>query len=235
VERPLLAQGGHRDRAELCPLLGVKRTSPLPPHGTVLQMRHDVEAALISQLEIRVTVAPGSKRANGVINERAFPRARALALTNAATSPARAGGGDVAAGLVGGLAAGTIIGAAVAGPRYYAPPPAVYVAPGPACYWTRGQPVWDGYRGVGCTRAFRFASRWFPETIAKSLKWTQDNATAWFVDPSTWRNRCECLNRLVGKFLQSTGRTAAGHVPLSTHRAVPGGLRRGRIVQRGRI
>src|SRR5262249_2118103 len=71
-----------------------------------------------------------------------------LALINAAISPAQAGGGDVAAGLVGGLAAGTIIGAAVAGPRYYAPPAPVYVAPGPSCYWTRGQPMWDGYRGV---------------------------------------------------------------------------------------
>ena len=71
-----------------------------------------------------------------------------LALTSAATTPVHAGGGDVAAGLVGGLAAGTIIGAAVAGPGYYPPPPPVYVAPGPACYWTRGQPVWDAYRGV---------------------------------------------------------------------------------------
>src|SRR5262249_55230993 len=36
-----------------------------------------------------------------------------LALTGTATTPVRAGGGDVAAGLIGGLAAGTIIGAAV--------------------------------------------------------------------------------------------------------------------------
>ena len=51
---------------------------------------------------------------------------------------------------------GTILGATVAGPRYYAPPPPVYVAPAPVyvapppprCYWTRGEPVWDGYRGV---------------------------------------------------------------------------------------
>jgi hypothetical protein len=71
-----------------------------------------------------------------------------LVLASAADTPARAGGGDVAAGLIGGLAAGTIIGAAVAGPRYYAPPPPVYLAPAPYCYWTRGEPVWDGYRGV---------------------------------------------------------------------------------------
>jgi len=37
-----------------------------------------------------------------------------LVLASAAGTPARAGGGDVAAGLIGGLAAGTIIGAAVA-------------------------------------------------------------------------------------------------------------------------
>ena len=51
------------------------------------------------------------------------------------------------AGLIGGLAVGTIIGAAATAPRYYPPPP-VYVAPAPYCYWTRGEPVWDGYRGV---------------------------------------------------------------------------------------
>jgi hypothetical protein len=64
-----------------------------------------------------------------------------------------AGSGEVAAGIVGGLAVGTLFGAAVAsGPRYYQPAP-VYVAPAPMyypapCYWTRGAPVWDGYRGI---------------------------------------------------------------------------------------
>ena len=68
--------------------------------------------------------------------------------------PAVAGsGGEVAAGVVGGLAVGTLFGAAIAsGPRYYQPTP-VYVAPAPVyaapeCYWTRGAPVWDGYRGI---------------------------------------------------------------------------------------
>jgi len=85
-----------------------------------------------------------------------------IALTTAASlcstivaSPARAGGGEVAAGIVGGLAVGTMLGAAAARPRpYYAPAP-VYVAPGPVyaappldCYWTRGEPVWDPYRGI---------------------------------------------------------------------------------------
>jgi PXPV repeat (3 copies) len=71
-----------------------------------------------------------------------------------------AGSGDVAAGIVGGLAVGTLFGAAAAsGPRYYAPAPVyvapdpVYVAPdpvyvAPTCYWARGAPVWDGYRGI---------------------------------------------------------------------------------------
>jgi hypothetical protein len=72
-------------------------------------------------------------------------------------TPAQAGGngGAVAAGVIGGLAIGGILGAAAAQPRYYGPPPAyvaepepVYVAPPPSCYWTRGEPVWDGYRGV---------------------------------------------------------------------------------------
>lgn len=76
----------------------------------------------------------------------------AIGLTSA---PAQAGnGGNVAAGIVGGLAVGTLLGAAVAQPRYIAPPPVyvvepepVYVSP-PRCFWTRGEPVWDGYRGV---------------------------------------------------------------------------------------
>jgi hypothetical protein len=63
-------------------------------------------------------------------------------------------GGDVAAGLIGGLAAGTIIGAAVTAPPYYGPPP-MYVLPAPYCYWTQGQPVWDPYRGVWTYPAVR--------------------------------------------------------------------------------
>ncbi len=62
------------------------------------------------------------------------------------TTPATAGGGDVAAGLLGGLAVGTIVGSAVAQPRYYAPyyaPGPVYV-PAPRC-WLERERVWDGY------------------------------------------------------------------------------------------
>jgi hypothetical protein len=63
------------------------------------------------------------------------------------TTPATAGGGDVAAGVLGGLAVGTIVGSAVAQPRYYAPyyyaPAPVYV-PAPRC-WFEHERVWDGY------------------------------------------------------------------------------------------
>src|SRR5262249_33753134 len=67
----------------------------------------------------------------------------------AAAHPAHAGSGDVAAGLIGGFAAGAIVGTALAprpAPVYVAPAP-VYVVE-PQCYWTRGRPVWDGYRWV---------------------------------------------------------------------------------------
>ena len=67
--------------------------------------------------------------------------------------PSRADNGQVAAGIIWGLAVGTLFGAATAQPRYYGPPPA-YVAPAPVymspppCYWTYGRPVWDGWRGA---------------------------------------------------------------------------------------
>src|SRR5713226_10311695 len=77
-----------------------------------------------------------------------------VAMTAIATpSPSRADNGQVAAGIIGGLAVGTLFGAAIAQPRYYGPPPPyvapapVYMAP-PSCYWTYGRPVWDGWRGV---------------------------------------------------------------------------------------
>jgi hypothetical protein len=65
----------------------------------------------------------------------------------AVPSPAHARG-EVAAGIIGGLAIGTILGAAAAQQRpYYAPAP-VYAEPPVDCYWTRGEPVWDPYRGI---------------------------------------------------------------------------------------
>ncbi|MET0537247.1 MAG: hypothetical protein ABWZ64_04730 [Xanthobacteraceae bacterium] len=63
-------------------------------------------------------------------------------------SASRADNGQVAAGVIGGLAVGTLFGAAMAQPRYYAPAPVYVAPPSPACYWTRGRPVWDDYRGV---------------------------------------------------------------------------------------
>src|SRR5205085_9819434 len=69
-------------------------------------------------------------------------------------APAQAGGngGAVAAGIIGGLAVGGMLGAAAAQPRpYYGPPPAYVVdepAYAPRCYMARGEPVWDGYRGA---------------------------------------------------------------------------------------
>jgi len=108
-------------------------------------------ALLRSWLEIGASLMVWENWAWGRIMRESFLVAAVVAplqFANAATTPARAGNGDVAAGLIGGLAAGTIIGAAVSAPRYYAPPPPVYAAPAPYCYWTHGEPVWDGYRGV---------------------------------------------------------------------------------------
>jgi hypothetical protein len=64
----------------------------------------------------------------------------------AAPQQAEARGGRIAAGIIGGLAVGAIIGSAVNsshyGPGYYAYGPGPYY--GPACYWTR-QRVFDGF------------------------------------------------------------------------------------------
>ena len=73
-----------------------------------------------------------------------------LLVTAIGGTPAYADGGDVAAGLFGGLAVGTLLGVAVSQPHYLPPPAPVYVAPeparGPTCYWTHGEPYWDPYR-----------------------------------------------------------------------------------------
>ena len=70
---------------------------------------------------------------------------------------ARAENGQVAAGILGGLAAGALIGSAVRPapppPVYYYPapaypPPPAYVVPPPSCYYTPGAPVWDSFRGM---------------------------------------------------------------------------------------
>ena len=79
-----------------------------------------------------------------------------LALTSAPIH-VRAENGQVAAGIIGGLAAGALIGSAVRAPPpppayyypapVYAPPPA-YVVPAPSCYFAPGAPVWDSFRGA---------------------------------------------------------------------------------------
>jgi hypothetical protein len=82
----------------------------------------------------------------------AIAAAATVALVSvAAPQPAQARGGRIAAGVIGGLALGGILGAAAAshGPYYYGPgyaygPGPVYYGPDD-CYWTR-QRFWDGYR-----------------------------------------------------------------------------------------
>ena len=69
-----------------------------------------------------------------------------LVFTAAAPTNARADGGRITAGVLGGLAAGAIIGSAIAPrPYYYGPPPAVYYEDPPACRLVRER-VWvEGY------------------------------------------------------------------------------------------
>ena len=81
----------------------------------------------------------------------------ALALTGAPIQ-AYAENGQVAAGILGGLAAGALLGAAARPapppPAYYypapayAPPPPAYAVPVPSCYYTSGAPIWDSFRGA---------------------------------------------------------------------------------------
>lgn len=81
--------------------------------------------------------------------------AAAMATATVSTpTPAEARGGRVAAGIIGGLAAGALFGGLVGpryyyGPGYYYAPGPVYYGPGPVyygprCYWQRRR-VWNGY------------------------------------------------------------------------------------------
>ena len=81
----------------------------------------------------------------------AIAAAATLTLGNlAAPQPAQAhDGGAVAAGIIGGLAAGAIIGSAAAHGPYYGPP-GYYYGPGPVYYrphcWWRHERWWNGWR-----------------------------------------------------------------------------------------
>ena len=74
--------------------------------------------------------------------------AATLAVSAVATpQKAEAGGGRIAAGLIGGLAVGALIGGAIASSSpAYAGPYGYYGAPAayPACYWQRQQ-FWNGF------------------------------------------------------------------------------------------
>jgi len=74
----------------------------------------------------------------------------------AASPPSRADDGQIAAGVIGGLALGTLFGAVVSQPGYYAPEP-VYVVPPPSCYWTRGRLFGTSIAGYGYVREFECA------------------------------------------------------------------------------
>jgi len=70
------------------------------------------------------------------------------AVATPTTADARCRGCGIAAGVIGGLAVGAIIGSAAAGAYgphygYYGPGP--YYAYGPRCFWTRER-VWNGHR-----------------------------------------------------------------------------------------
>lgn len=85
-----------------------------------------------------------------------FAAAAAIGLAAVSvSSPADARGGRVAAGVIGGLAAGAIIGGALnspyyaysPGPYYYGPGPYYY---GPSCYWRRVWTPWGPRRERVC-------------------------------------------------------------------------------------
>jgi hypothetical protein len=87
---------------------------------------------------------------------RTFAALALAALVSLAMAPSSAqarDGGAIAAGVLGGLAAGAIIGTAAANARPAPPPPVYYAPPPPApvveedCYYERPR-VWDPYAGV---------------------------------------------------------------------------------------
>ena len=88
-------------------------------NSEITPARLPFRAPLISRLEVRATLLQGLFADRGEAMKRFFLMAAivtSLAISCAATTPVRAGGGDLGAGLIGGLAVGTIIGAAATAP-----------------------------------------------------------------------------------------------------------------------
>jgi hypothetical protein len=58
-----------------------------------------------------------------------------------------------------------VLGIAAAGP-----PPVYYAEPVclPTCYWTRGRPVWDGYREFGSDHTFKYATERVARLVPRS-------------------------------------------------------------------
>ena len=88
---------------------------------------------------------PGSKVISTALS--ALALAGGLGISN---TPAQARGGDVALGVIGGLAAGALVGNALSQPRYYAPPPPprrayVYPAYEPVYEECVARRVWGPY------------------------------------------------------------------------------------------
>lgn len=149
-------------------ILSAAALSPVQPSNTAGARGTHVTSAGVSRRRQKCVTAV--QRAlkldvNNYCHDRAFchgqmngwiMRKIVLTLTTAATvavsamaapAPAEARGGRVAAGLIGGLAAGAILGGAIASSRpAYAYPPGYYAPAyaGRPCYWTRER-FWDGY------------------------------------------------------------------------------------------
>ena len=139
AQDPLFVSGRHRRTFRMSDCREIFASGQLSLNGQA------------SVLPILICIYGSYCQRSGEIMRRlsALYAAAALATTTvlAIPAPSRADNGQVAAGIIGGLAVGTLFGAAVAQPRYYAPQP-VYIVPPPSCYWTRGRPVWDDYRGI---------------------------------------------------------------------------------------
>ena len=74
----------------------------------------------------------------------------------AASPPSRADDGQIAAGVIGGLALGTLFGAAASQPRYYTPEP-VYVVPPPVVIGPAADLFGTSIAGYGYVREFECA------------------------------------------------------------------------------